>query len=120
MMFGGALTVAASFIDGALGTTAWATGAFPVVSLIPLYCGFVALLVVLTRFGNRRFAPRLMGFTWPQVYLVLGVLAAVMAAGWIIAGENNDAGLYAMFAGALLVVGGALLSQRGRRRLGLA
>ena len=120
MMLGGVVAVAASFLEGALGTTAWGEGAFPIVSLIPIYSGAVAVLVMLSRFGNRRFAPRVMGFTWPQLYLVLGLLASVMAACWIIAGEDNDAGLYGMLAGSLLVVIGALLSQRGRRRLGLA
>jgi hypothetical protein len=120
MMLGGVVAVAASFVKGTLGTTAWGEGAFPIVSLIPIYSGVAALLVMLSRFGNRRFAPRVMGFTWPQLYLVLGAWASVMAACWIIAGDDNHAGVYGMLAGALLVVVGALLSQRGRRRLGLA
>jgi hypothetical protein len=121
MMLGGIVAVAASFVKGTLGTTAWGEGAFPIVSLIPIYSGTVALLVVISRFGNRRFAPRVMGFTWPQLYLVLGTWASVMAACWIIAESDfGDVALGGMLAGSLLVVVGALLSQRGRRRLGLA
>jgi hypothetical protein len=120
MIAGGALTVVASFLDGALGVTAWRDVAFPIVSLIPIYAGAVAILVVVNRFGNVRFAPRVMGFSWPQIYLVLGVLATVMALGWVIAGESNEIGLFLMLAGSVLVVIGALMSQRGRRHLGLA
>ena len=111
MILGGTLTVVASFFDGALGTTAWRQVAFPIVTLIPIYSGAVAVLVLFSRFGNLRFPPR---------YATLGVLASVMAACWVVAGENNDAGLYAMLLGSLLVVGGAVLTQRGRRQLGLA
>ncbi len=120
MILGGTLTVVASFFDGALGTTAWRQVAFPIVTLIPIYSGAVAVLVLFSRFGNLRFPPRVMGFTWPQLYATLGVLASVMAACWVVAGENNDTGLYAMLLGSLLVVGGAVLTQRGRRQLGLA
>jgi hypothetical protein len=120
MMAGGTLAVVASFFDGALGTTAWNNVAFPIVTLIPFYAGAVAVLVAFSRFGTLRFPPRVMGFTWPQLYAVLGVLASVMAGCWVMSGENNDTGLYGMLVGSLLVVAGALLSQRGRRRLGLA
>jgi hypothetical protein len=88
--------------------------------LIPLYSGVVAVLVAFSRFGNLRFPPRVMGFAWPQLYATLGVLASVMAVCWVIAAENNDGGLYAMLLGSLLVVAGAVLTQRGRRQLGLA
>jgi hypothetical protein len=121
MIVGGVLAVVASFLDGTLGTTAWGDGAFPIVTLIPIYSGAVAILVAFSRFGNVRFPPRVIGFTWPQLYLVLGFLASVMAVCWIIVAEDlADAGLDGMLVGSLLVVVGALLSQRGRRRLGLA
>ena len=120
MIAGGVVAFVGSFLDGALGTTAWGEFAFPIVSLIPIYSGAVALLVVLSRFGNVRFAPRVMGFTWPQLYFALGLLAAVMALCWVLAAESNDSGLYVMLVGSVLVVVGARLSQRGRRHLGLA
>ena len=58
MILGGTLTVVASFFDGALGTTAWRQVAFPIVTLIPIYSGAVAVLVLFSRFGNLRFPPR--------------------------------------------------------------
>ena len=48
-----------------------------------------------------------MGFTWPQLYLVLGLLASVMAGGWIIAGEDNHA--------RVVRHGGRLAARRHRR-----
>jgi hypothetical protein len=120
MIAGGVVAVVGSFLDGVLATTAWGEGAFPIVSLIPIYSGAVALLVVLSRLGNVRFAPRVMGFAWPQLYFVLGLLAAVMALCWVLAAESNERGLYVMLVGSVLVALGARLSRRGRRHLGLA
>jgi DMSO/TMAO reductase YedYZ heme-binding membrane subunit len=116
MIVGGVLAVVASFFDTAFGTHAWGDFAFPIVTLIPIYLGAVAVLVIFSRFGNLRLAPRAMGFTWPQIYLLLGLFAALMAGAWIVADPDPGIGLYLMLAGAIAVVVGALLSQRGRRR----
>jgi hypothetical protein len=112
MITGGALTLVGSFLDGAGGGSAWSDGAFPIVTLIPIYAGAVAVMVLLSRFGSLRFPPRVMGFTWIQLYTVLGVLASVMALCWVAVGNDPELGLYLMLVGALGVVAGAVSSQR--------
>ena len=60
--------------------TAWTSEFFffPV-TILPVLCGvLMAVIVGLTTFTNVRSRPRLLGFTWNQLHLVLGLQAAVM------------------------------------------
>lgn len=111
---GGAVMLIASFLEFAGDTSAWGSGAFPIVTLIPLYGVVMALQVVLTKFANVNLPDRPVGFTWEQVHLVLGFFAALMALFWLIAADDTGIGLYLMLLGAIAAVVGAVLLQKER------
>jgi hypothetical protein len=121
MIGGGALTLVASFIDGVNDTSAWSSGAFPIVTLIPLYVTIVAILVAATRFGNVRLPASVLGFTWTQIYLALTIFAALMALFWIGGGaQDTGAGLVLMLVGSVAAAVGAFLEAKeaGPRTIG--
>jgi len=114
IMAGGAVTVVGSFLDFAGDTSAWGKGAFPIVTLIPLYGLVMLLQVALTKFANVRLADRVLGLTWEQVHLVLGIFAALMALFWLIAADNSEIGAILLLIGAAAAAVGAFLIQKER------
>lgn len=111
---GGAVMLIGSFLDGVNETSAWGEGALPIVTLIPLYGVLMALQVALTKFGNVNLPDRVLGFTWNQIHLVLGIFAALMALFWLVASEESGAGLFLMLLGAAGACVGAFMIQRER------
>jgi hypothetical protein len=111
---GGAVMLIASFLEFAGDTSAWGEGAFPIVTLIPLYGVVMALQVVLTKFAKMSLPERLVSFTWEQVHLVLGFFATLMALFWFVAADDTGAGLVLMFLGAVAALVGAVLLQKER------
>jgi hypothetical protein len=114
MIAGGAVTLIGSFLDFAGDSSAWGEGAFPIVTLIVLYSAAVAVLVALTRFASVALPERVLGFTWPQLYLALGFFASLMALGWLVAADDVGAGLFIMLIGSVAVLVGAVLAERER------
>lgn len=111
---GGAVALIGSFLDFAGDTSAWGSGALPIVTLIPLYVVVMAVQVVLARFTGVRLPDRVAGFTWEQVHLVLGIFAALMALFWLIPVDDTGAGLILMLLGAAAACVGAFMLQRER------
>lgn len=114
IMGGGALALVASFLEFAGDTSAWGEGAFPIVTLIPLYALVMALQVALTKFANVRLPDRVLGFTWEQVHLVLGIFATVMALFWLITADDTGIGAILLLLGAAAACAGAFMLQRER------
>ena len=62
---------------GPVDRTAWDDGSFPLHTL-PVVLGLVmATQIALDRFGAPEFPNEVAGFTWPQLHLVLGAVAAL-------------------------------------------
>ena len=101
-----------SFLDFAGDINAWGKGAFPIVTLTPLYAVVAAVLVGLTLFANVKLPPNVLGFGWNQIYLVLGFFATLMALFWAVAADDTGAGLWVMLLGSIAVVVGAVLVER--------
>jgi hypothetical protein len=111
VMAGGGVALVGSFLDAVPGASAWGSGAFPILTLIPLYCVVAGVLVALTTFAKTNLPENVLGFTWTQLYFVLGDLAALMAVCWIIVGDA-EIGLFLMLAGSIAVgVGGFLMDK---------
>jgi hypothetical protein len=112
MIGGGAVTLIGSFLEFAGDTSAWGTGAFPIVTLIPIYATVVGVLVALKTFGNVNLPAQVLGFTWNQLFLVLGFFAALMSLFWLVAAENTGVGLLLMLIGSVAVAVGAFLTEK--------
>jgi drug/metabolite transporter (DMT)-like permease len=112
MIGGGAVTLIGSFLEFASDTSAWGTGAFPIVTLIPIYATVVGVLVALKTFGNVNLPAQVLGFTWNQLFLVLGFFAALMSLFWLVAAENTGVGLLLMLIGSVAVAVGAFLTEK--------
>jgi len=115
IMAAGAVMLVFSFLHFAGDTSSWGKGLFPVATLLPLYGVVMALQVVLTKFAGVQLPSQVFGFTWEQVHLVLGLLAALMAVAWMITDTGDkQVGLWFEVLGGLALGVGAVMLQRER------
>jgi hypothetical protein len=98
-------------------TNAWGRLLFPVATLMPVFGLVMATQVAAARFANVRFPDRVMGFTWPQVHLVLGSFAALLALCYLVVDKgvmSFGVGYWIVLLGCLGLVTGAVLLERER------
>jgi hypothetical protein len=75
----------------------------------------MAAHIALTKFANVQLPDRVAGFTWEQVHLVLGILAALMAVALLFTDiGDKKIGYYFSLLGAIALVVGAVMLQRER------
>jgi hypothetical protein len=112
MAVGGAMLVF-SFLHFAGDTSAWGRGLFPIATLLPAYGVLMALQVVLTKFAGVTLRASVLGFTWEQVHLALGAMAALMAVGWLFTdyGDKQVGAWFEILGGIALVVGAVMLQR---------
>jgi hypothetical protein len=128
IMAAGAVTLIASFLDfykapGGFGgsVSAWGKGLFPVTTILVVSVVLMAVLVALTKFANMNLPSQVLGFTWDQIYLILGFFAALYAVAWLIrnkGGLDFGIGFWFILIGALASLVGAILLQRERTGVG--
>ena len=111
----GAVMLVASFLHFAADTSSWGTYLFPLATLLPIYGTLMALQIGLTKFANVTLPDTVAGFTWEQLHLVVGALAAFMAVGWFITdtGTKQIGQILEALGGIALLVG-AVMMQRER------
>jgi hypothetical protein len=112
MMGGGLVALIGSFLDFTGDVSAWGKGAFPIVTMMPLYAVVAGVLVALTLFANVKLPAEVLGFTWNQIYLVLGFFATLMGLFWAVAADDKGAGLWLILLGSIAVLVGAVLVER--------
>ena len=128
IMAAGALTLIGSFLkfykapNGFSGSvSAWGKGLFPLTTILVVSVVVMAVLVALTKFANVTLPSQVLGFTWDQIYLVLGFFAALYAVAWLIrnkAGADFGIGFWLILIGALASLVGAILLQREHTGVG--
>jgi len=113
IMAAGAVMLVFSFLHFAGDTSAWGSGLFPIATLLPLYGVLMALQVALTKFAGVNLPDSVGGFTWEQVHLVLGAMAALMAVGWLLTdyGDKQVGAWFEILGGIALVVGAVMLQR---------
>jgi hypothetical protein len=121
MLAAGGVALIASFLPfysapGGFGgddLTTWDSGLFPVAWFIALFAVGAAVLVALQKFANMNFGA-ILGFTFTQILIVLGLFSAIIGIGYLI----NDSGFYdkgigywlLLLSGIAAVVGAVLVS----------
>ena len=116
----GAAAVLFSFFDwldfgfgGA--ANAWDSGLFPTYTLIAILGAVMAVVIVLEVFANTKLPEGVLGFTWPQLHLVLAVYAALLAVSFLLVDKSTAdmaIGYFISLVAAIgLVVGAYMLGQ---------
>jgi len=115
IMAAGAVMFVFSFTSFAGSSNAWQRGLFPIATLLPLYGLVMGLQIALTKFASLKLPHSVLGFTWEQIHLALGVMAALMAFGWMVTdyGDKKVGTWFEILGGIALVVG-AVMIQRER------
>ena len=115
IMIAGAATFVASFLPFVGERSAWAGFFYPLAVLLPLYGLVMATQIAVAKYAKVQFRPRVLGFTWEQVHLVLGSLAATMAVGWFVTDVGKrGVGLWIEVVGGVALAFGAVNLQRER------
>jgi hypothetical protein len=115
IMASGAVMLIFSFLDFAVTRNSWQSPWFPIATLLPLYGVIMALHVALTKFANVKVPARVVGFTWEQIHLALGLMAGLMAIGWLVTNTGSKkVGFWFEILGAIGLAVGALMLQRER------
>ena len=115
IMIAGAVMLVASFLDFRVNTSTWGSGNFPIATLLPLYGVMMAAQIALTKFANVSLPDQIAGFTWEQVHLALGLLAGLMAVGWLLTDVGDkQIGLWLEMLGGVALAVGAVMMQRER------
>jgi hypothetical protein len=115
IMAAGAVMIIFSFLHFAADRSAWGSHLFPIATLLPLYGLVMALQIALTKFASLNLPATVLGFTWEQVHLALGAMAALMALGWLVTDYGNkQIGMWFEILGGFALVVGAVLLQRER------
>lgn len=115
IMAAGAVMIIFSFVSFAGDTSTWGKGLFPIATLLPLYGLIMGLQIALTRFASLKLPDSVLGFSWEQVHLALGAMAAVMAVGWLLTDYGSkQVGMWFEIIGGIALVVGAVMLQRER------
>jgi hypothetical protein len=115
IMVAGAVMIIFSFLHFAADRSAWGSHLFPIATLLPLYGLVMALQIALTKFASLNLPATVLGFTWEQVHLALGAMAALMALGWLVTDYGDkQIGMWFEILGGFALVVGAVLLQRER------
>ena len=113
---GGAVGLIASFLAwvdvSGFSANAWDDGLFPTYTWPALFGLAMAVLTLLTTFGNVSLPDRPLGFTWGQLFLVMGVFSVLITFSFLIAGEEQGIGFYLAFLAAIATLVGAVMVWR--------
>jgi len=120
IMIAGAVLLVASFLKFAQidvkSGSAWGKFLFPIATLLPVYGVIMAAQIALTKFASVKLPEAVVGFTWEQVHLVLGLLAGFMAVGWLITDiHGKGVGYWLEVLGGIALAVGGVMMQRERQ-----
>ena len=115
ILVAGGVMLVASFLDFEGDTSAWGKYLFPLTALLPIYGVIMAAQVALTAVLGMKLPPRVAGFTWEQVHLVLGLFAGLLALAWMVTDTGKKPiGQWLIIASGFALAIGALRMQRER------
>jgi hypothetical protein len=112
----GAVTLVFSFVKwfGVSPFTVNGWDNFPLFAYAAI-CGLVmAAQVLATRLGNLQLPNQVLGFTWPQIHLVLGLVAVLDTLGVFLGFDHAKIGLVFSLIGSIGLLAGAVMLNRER------
>jgi len=86
--------------------SAWGDS-FPLLTWTGLFGAAMAIVVALRSFANVAMPDRVLGFTWPDIHLILAVFATLITISWLIAGDNKGIGFWLSLLASFGLVAGA-------------
>jgi hypothetical protein len=110
------VTVAGRTFEGA-SATVWSNGLFPVATLMVLFAVIAGALVAVGRFSGTGLRTLPMGFSWEQLYFILGLVATIYAIAYLIVdkgGLSFGVGFWFVLIGCIATLVGAALIARER------
>ena len=115
ILIAGAVMFGESNLPFAFDQNAWSSFLFPLATLLPLYGVIMATHIGVTKYVGVKLPPRIFGFTWEQIHLVLGLLAGAMAVGWFVTNVGKrGVGMWFEIIGGIALAAGAVNLQRER------
>ena len=110
IVIAGAVALLGSFLPwvdvGGFSANAWDDFAFPTYTWVGIFGVAMAAVILLRTFANVSLPAAILGFTWPQIHLILAIFAALIAVSFLIAGQDFGIGYWlSLLAAAGLVVG---------------
>ena len=72
----------------------------------------MALQVGLRAFTSVNLPDRILGFTWPQIHLVLGLFAVILTVSFLIGGDEHGIGFWISFLASIGLVVGAVMLEK--------
>jgi hypothetical protein len=119
IMAAGGVMLIFSFLHFVGSSSAWGQGAFPIATLLPLYGLVMAVQIAVAKYASIDLPESVLGFTWEQLHLALGAMAALMAVGWLLTNtDGKGIGQWFLILGGIALVVGAVLLQRERNTTG--
>jgi hypothetical protein len=116
IMAAGGFMLISSLLHFVGGSNAWGQGAFPIATLLPLYGLAMAVQIVVAKYAPIDLPAAVLGFTWEQLHLALGAMAALMGVGWLLTNTGGkEIGQWFLILGSIALVVGAVLLQRERQ-----
>lgn len=117
LMAGGVVLAISTFLDwvsvGSYGENGWETTIWGFQGIFVFLIGAaVAVLVALKTFANTNLPPRLVGFTFNQLYMALGLAAFLITFGRQF-GDNPGIGIILGWIASAVVVAGAFMEAQG-------
>ncbi len=114
----GAVTFVFSFVTwfdfGVFGGSTNGWDSFPLFTYAAL-CGLaMAAHVLAVKLGGVELPPQVLGFTWPQIHIVLGLIAVLDTFGVFIAGNDAKLGLIISLLGSIGLLVGAVMLRNER------
>jgi hypothetical protein len=121
ILAGGAVAFFFSFFSfwdqGGFSPNAWGDLAFPLATYVAIFGLVMAAQIALTTFTEAKLPEAILGFSWPQVHLILGLFNTLIMVGFLIfKGNTPDQGFgqILMLLGAIATLVGAILLTRER------
>lgn len=113
IMVSGAVALVGSFLHFYGGASTWNGAIFPVFTLVGIFGAIQAAAIALPKFAGVKLPDNVLGWTWPQIHIVLGFYSAVlMVAQLINSTSGTKIGFWLLLiAGIGLLVGAVMLSK---------